>query len=150
MNQGVAWPDKDGFIHVGPTLPWVPIHTAKRVCRQCGPVCGKIQCCHSRRLLFRLVLLWEQLSALALGLMESPEVVMEEVVYQDGWRRMRPSNIYKPRAWRCLNAKQAATKSLAKVIAEGGLLLLALLLHTEWNMRAQMFGKQNEEINLVL
>lgn len=48
--------------------------------------------------------------------MELLEVIIEEAVVPDGLKGMRPSNIYKPRAWRWLNAKKASNKSLTKVI----------------------------------
>lgn len=62
---------------------------------------------------------------------EYQEVDMEETMCQDGSRRLRPLITYKPQAWTWLNAKQAANKTLVKAIEEGGLLLVALLLHTK-------------------
>lgn len=44
------------------------------------------------------------------------EVVTQEALSQDALRRMRPSNTYKPQAWRWLKDKQDVNKSLAKVI----------------------------------
>lgn len=43
-------------------------------------------------------------------------IVMEEMIVADGSRGMRPSITYNPRAWRWLNAKQPANKSLVKVV----------------------------------
>lgn len=51
---------------------------------------------------------------LAPKLMEFQDVVME-AMFSDGSGGMRPSNIYKPRAWRWLNTKQALNKSFEKV-----------------------------------
>lgn len=72
------------------------------------------------------------------------EVVMEETMCQDGSRRLRPSNTYKPQTWMWLNAKQV--ESLVKAIEEGGLLLVALLLHTKGDYQgpAAQRGEQRD------
>lgn len=49
-----------------------------------------------------------------------PNLVEFLVVVMDS-KGMRPSNIYKPRAWRYLNTKQASNKLLAKVIKQNAL-----------------------------
>lgn len=53
---------------------------------------------------------------LAPKLMEFLTIVMEEVVFSDWVRGMRPSNTYLPKAWRWLNTEHASDNPLAKVI----------------------------------
>lgn len=51
---------------------------------------------------------------------EYPAVEMAELVCANSSRRLKPTNEYKPRAWRCLNFKQMAGKSLAKMVDNEG------------------------------
>lgn len=82
--------------------------------------------------------------------MENPKVVMEEAVYQDGLRRMKLLKIYKPRAWKWLNAKHASNKSLAKVIDRDETFYFRPYVYTAKGItRAQLFEEQNEKTNLV-
>lgn len=67
-------------------------------------------------LCFFQMFLWEWFSALASKLTEFPEVVIEEVVFLDGSRRMRPSNTFKNWACRWLNVNQYLDKSSMNVI----------------------------------
>lgn len=68
--------------------------------------------------------LWERSPTITPKPMEFPMGTMEEVVFQDGSKGTKPSNTYKSRAWRWLNAKQATNKSLEKVIdKEDGFLM---------------------------
>lgn len=62
--------------------------------------------------------LWEWFSTLTPKLTEFSTVVMEEAVFSDGSRGIRPSNSYKPPVYRWLNVKQAFYKSLADVIGK--------------------------------
>lgn len=67
-------------------------------------------------LCFLHMFLRERFSTVAFKPMEFLAVKMEEAVFPDYWRGMRPFNTYNPQAWRWLNAKQASNKSLVKVI----------------------------------
>lgn len=58
--------------------------------------------------------LWEWFFVLALKRWSTHR--MEEEVFLDGSRGMGPSNTYKPRTWRWLNAKHALNKLLEKAI----------------------------------
>lgn len=67
---------------------------------------------------FLQIFLWERFSTLTPKPMEFSTVLMEEVVFSDGSRGIRPSNSYKPRAWRWPNTKQAFNNSLVEVIGK--------------------------------
>lgn len=94
-----------GSSRAGPDPSRVFARLAGQMCQQCGPINGEVWCGHIRRLVLLQMFLWEQLSILALNSMEYPDGLMEETMFLDGFRRMRPSNTHKPRAWRWLNAK---------------------------------------------
>lgn len=53
-----------------PGSPWVVVHTAIRMCGECGPVCEEVRCCHSHRLVLPLDDYMEVVFALARKLME--------------------------------------------------------------------------------
>lgn len=46
---------------------------------------------------------------------EYPSLAMEEMVYFDGLRRVKPSDAYRSWAWLWLNVRHGAYKSLAEI-----------------------------------
>lgn len=46
---------------------------------------------------------------------EYPSLAMEEMVYFDGSRRVKPSDAYRSWAWLWLNVRHGAYKSLAEI-----------------------------------
>lgn len=67
---------------------------------QCGEGCGEVQLVTHVDSFFFKMFLWERFSMVTPKLLEFSIMVMEEVVFPYGSRATRPSNAYKPRAWR--------------------------------------------------
>lgn len=77
---------------------------------------GEVRCGDTREFVLPPDVLLVIFCIIASKPMEFLVMVMEETVFPDGSIRMRSSTIYKPLAWRSLNAKQASNKPPVKVI----------------------------------
>lgn len=72
---------------------------------ECGAILGPIQYGDLRGFKFSQMFIWERFVIVAPKVIESPVRGVGEVFSIGGLRRKKPTNVYKPRAWRWLNEK---------------------------------------------
>lgn len=75
-------------------------------------ICGEVRSGHTHRLVLPSYVSVGVIFALAPKLVE----FLEEVVFLDGSRRIRPSNTYNPWSWRWIKSKVGLERVPAKVI----------------------------------
>lgn len=77
----------------------------------------------------------ERFPSIAPKLMESPTLVIEEMILVDASRGIRPCNTYKTQAWRWVNIKQPAKRSLVKMTyKKEGVLCFRPYSYTPWSI----------------
>lgn len=76
-------------------------------------------------------------------------MVMEEVLLVDDSKKMKASHTHKPRAWRWLNMKPLASKSLVKVLGKEENFCFHPYSYTPRGIsKPTLYGEPNQEIKL--
>lgn len=67
---------------------------------------------------FLQVLMWKRFPTIPLNPLECPTIVTEEVILENGSKKTKSLGTYMSLAWRWLNVKPLASKSLVKVLVK--------------------------------